>query len=83
MDNIFSLKIIPEGLDKAAQLPAVINKVGEAINHVNAAANPLGKIINILERIEKILLETGKVAVHSFRTSRILRLGIRAWAWRR
>ena len=66
MDNIFSLKIIPEGLDKAAQLPAVINKVGEAINHVNAAANPLGKIINILERIEKILLETGKVAVHSF-----------------
>lgn len=66
MDNIFSLKIIPEGLDKVAQLPAVINKVGEAINHVNAAANPLGKIINILERIEKILLETGKVAVHSF-----------------
>ncbi len=66
MDNIFSLKIITEGLDKAAQLPAVINKVGEAINHVNAAANPLGKIINILERIEKILLETGKVAVHSF-----------------
>lgn len=66
MDNIFSLKIIPEGLDKATQASAAIDKVGEATNRVNAAVNPLGKIINILERIEKVLLEIGKVGVESF-----------------
>ena len=66
MENIFTLKIIPEGIDKAAQVHAVINSVGTAVGRVNAAVNPLGKIINILERIEKILFETGNVAVHSF-----------------
>ena len=53
-------------MDKVSQVPAIINKVGEAVSKVKPPLDPLNKIVQILSRIDKVLFEIGKVGVESF-----------------
>lgn len=68
MDNNFkySINISPNGVEKVSQVPAIINKISDAVGQVNRSIDPLDKIIQILSNIERILMAVGRVGVESF-----------------
>ena len=52
-----SIDVTPIGLEKLSQVPAIISKVGEAVNRVNVAANPLGKYKEQEDRKLKVIVK--------------------------
>ena len=61
-----TIDVTPIGLDKLSQVPAIVNKVSDAVSKVKPPLDPLNKIVQILSNIEKILMAIGRVGVESF-----------------
>lgn len=66
VNSIYSIEIVPKGIDQANNAAAAVDKISTAVDKINSSFNPLTKIIQLLETTNKILLGIGNVGVESF-----------------